>query len=136
MNTQTENGPPDTPTNEAVQVSKFFGEIVSFNNSLKLVHWTVTGKGSYTAHMSLDEAITTLWEATDRIIETTYASLGDFSIVIPETVNPRDYIGHINFFYAHVENNRNLFSEPLTQSIIDDYQEGIKQLLFKLKRLQ
>jgi len=136
MNSQSAKKPANAPKHEVAQLSQFFGEIISFNNSLKLIHWSVTGKGSYAAHVSLDEAITTLWDATDRIIETTYASLGDLNIVIPETVNPIEFIAYINLFYDHVEAKRGLFPEPLTQSIIDDYQEGIKQLLYRLKRLQ
>jgi DNA-binding ferritin-like protein len=136
MNTRSAKKSAKIHTSEVVQISQFFGEIMSFNNGLKLIHWSVTGKGSYTAHVSLDEAITALWDATDRIIETTYASLENLNIAIPETTNPTDFIEHISRFYDHVESRRLLFAEPLTQSIIDDYQEGIKQLLYRLKRLQ
>jgi DNA-binding ferritin-like protein len=136
MSTHTAKEPLLKPVADVSKVSQFFGNIFSFNSSLKLIHWNVTGKGSYAAHLSLDEAITTLLDVTDRIIETTYASHGNLNIVIPETVRPDDYIAHIESFYDFVESKRGLFSETFIQSIIDDYQEGIKQLLFRLKRLQ
>ena len=136
MNTQTIRKPAGAADSEHSKISRFFGEIFSFNSSLKLIHWNVTGAGSYAAHLSLDEAITTLLEVTDRIVETTYARVGDLNIVIPETKKPNNYIAHIESFYDYVEEQRALFAEAFTQSILDDYQEGIEQLLFRLKRLQ
>jgi Family of unknown function (DUF5856) len=136
MNTQIIRKPANTQTAEHSDISQFFGEIFSFNSSLKLIHWNVTGTGSYAAHLSLDEAITSLLEITDRIVETSYARFGDLNIVIPETKKPNDYIAHIESFFDYVEEKRALFTEAFTQSILDDYQEGIGQLLYRLKRLQ
>jgi Family of unknown function (DUF5856) len=96
----------------------------------------VTGTGSYAAHLSLDEAITTLLEVTDRMVETSYARFGELNIVIPETKMHHDYIAHIQDFFDYIEENRALFAEAFMQSILDDYQEGIEQLLYRLKRLQ
>ena len=42
------------------ETAAFLGGLISFRNSLKLIHWSITGKGSYEAHLSLDEAIDTL----------------------------------------------------------------------------
>jgi Family of unknown function (DUF5856) len=137
MNTQTITKPANTSALEHSKISQFFGEIFSFNSSLKLIHWNVTGRGSYAAHLSLDEAITTLLEVTDRIVETSYARFGELNIVIPETKKPNDdYIAHIGSFFDYIEEKRALFAEAFTQSILDDYQEGVRQLLFRLKRLQ
>jgi DNA-binding ferritin-like protein len=136
MNTQTLRNPVNKMPWEYSDISQFFGQIFSFNNSLKLIHWNVTGTGSYAAHLSLDEAITTLLEVTDRIVETSYTRFGELNIVIPETKMPRDYIAHIQNFFDFIEENRVLFAEAFIQSILDDYQEGIEQLLYRLKRLQ
>lgn len=115
----------------------FFGELISFRNSLKLTHWSITGKGSYEIHMSLDQAIDSLVEITDRLVETTYALEGTLDIVIPETSRPQDFIKHIEGFYHHVEESRKqIFLESFSQSILDDVQESIQQLLFRLKRLE
>ena len=115
----------------------FLGELISFRNALKLVHWSVTGKGSYAAHISLDQAIDSLSAVTDRLVETTSAMQGTLNIVIPETTCPKDYIRYIEDFYAHVEDIRQQdFSEDFSQSIIDDAQEAIQQLLYRLKRLE
>ncbi|MGX5819323.1 DUF5856 family protein [Chitinophaga lutea] len=118
------------------EVAHFLGEMFSFNSCLKLIHWSVTGPGSYAAHMALDQAGHTLRDATDSLVETTIASLGDLDIVVPETKKPANYVKYIEGFYDHVEGNRHLFNEQFTQSIFDDYQEGVKQLLYRLKRLQ
>jgi DNA-binding ferritin-like protein len=136
MSTQTTKKAAVRHESEKEEISILFGKIFSFNNCLKLIHWHVTGKGSYAAHISLDQAIETLLEATDRLVETGYAALGDLDIVIPETKRPDNYVGHIEAFYEYMEHQRRLFSEVFVQSIIDDYQEGIQQLLFRLKRLQ
>lgn len=119
------------------EVATFLGELISFRNSLKLIHWSITGKGSYEAHISLDQAIDSLVDITDRLVETSFALDGTLTIVIPETAKPKDYIKHIDGFYKQVEDKRKqLFPESFSQSIIDDAQEATQQLLFRLKRLE
>lgn len=119
-----------------VEVGAFLGKIVSFNNSLKLHHWHVTGTGSYAKHIALDQAIEDLTEATDRLVETTYAMAGDITIVVPETQNPGDIVKHATEFYIVVDEARGYFAESFTQAIIDDYHEALQQMLYRLKRLQ
>lgn len=118
------------------EIGEFFGKLVSFNNSLKLFHWHVTGAGSYSKHIALDQAIGDLLDVTDRIVETTIALAGDINVVVPETKAPSDIVKHATDFYAEVEKARSYFSEAFTQAIIDDYHEAIQQLLYRLKRLQ
>ena len=118
------------------EIAAFIGELFSFNSSLKLFHWSVTGTGSYTKHMALDEAIASLLDVIDRITETTFAMVGDMNISIPETKTPKDIVKHATDFYNYVEKHRDLFPEAFSQSIIDDYQEAIQQLVYRLVRLQ
>jgi DNA-binding ferritin-like protein len=119
------------------EVASFLGDLISFRISLKLIHWSITGKGSYEAHISLDQAIESLTDITDRLVETTFALDGTLDIVIPKTERPNNHIKHIDVFYKHVEDKRkDLFPESFSQSIIDDAQEAIQQLLFRLKRLE
>ncbi|MFT3993503.1 MAG: DUF5856 family protein [Dysgonomonas sp.] len=120
----------------SVEIADFLGKVFAFNSSLKLHHWHVTGKGSYAQHIALDQAIADLLDVTDRLVETSYALKGDLNIVIPETKNPTDIIKHAEDFFAYSESQRELFAEAFTQAIIDDYQEAIQQLLYRLKRLQ
>lgn len=61
------------------------GELISFRNSLKLIHWSITGRGSYETHMSLDQAIESLVDITDRLVETTFALEGALEIGYLET---------------------------------------------------
>lgn len=119
------------------EVAAFFGELISFRNSLKLIHWSIKGKGSYEAHISLDQAIDSLVDITDRLVETSFALDGTLDIVIPETKRPKDFIQHIEGYYKQVENKRkSLFPESFSQSILDEAQEAVQQLLFRLKRLE
>lgn len=118
------------------KVGAFVGKLFSFNSSLKLYHWHVTGKGSYAEHMALDEAIDSLLDVTDRLTETTYALIGDIEISIPETKTPENIVKHAQTFFEYVGEERKLFPESFTQAILDDYQEAIQQLLYRLKRLQ
>ena|ERR1700761_1552535 len=119
------------------EATAFLGDMISFRNSLKLIHWAITGKGSYEAHISLDQAIESLTDITDRLVETSFALYGTLEIVIPETKRPIDFIKHIEQFYKATEDQREaLFPEKFSQSIIDDSQEAVQQLLFRLKRLE
>lgn len=118
------------------EIATFIGKIFSFNSSLKLHHWHITGKGSYSQHIALDQAIEDLLDVTDRLVETSYAVKGDLEIVIPETKNPSDIVKHAEDFFNYSESQRELFAEAFTQAIIDDLQEAIQQLLYRLKRLQ
>lgn len=117
-------------------IGKFIGQMVSFNNSLKLYHWHVTGEGSYSQHIALDQAIADLLDATDRLVETSYALYGDLTVVVPEIKTPADIVKHACDFFDVAEKARELFSAAFTQAIIDDYQEAIQQLLYRLKRLK
>ena len=121
---------------QSAKTAEFLGKIVSFSQSLTLIHWSVTGKGSYETHISLDQAIDTLTGVTDRLVETSFALLGTLDIVIPETHRPKVYIPYIEDFYQYVETNRSVFKESFSQSIVDDFQEAVIQLLFRLKRLE
>lgn len=125
-----------TTGTENKAVGDFFGRLFSFNNSLKLYHWHVTGVASYAQHIALDEALADLSDVTDRIVETTYSQLGDLEISIPETPRPSNIIKHASDFFDYVGSQRELFAEAYTQAILDDYQEAIQQLLYKLRRLQ
>lgn len=136
MNTATLKQPKSGVKSANKEIADFIGQLFSFNNSLKLYHWHVTGKASYAQHIALDQAIDSLLDVIDRISETSFALKGDLDIVIPETKNPADIIKHAEDFYTYVELQRELFSEAFTQSVIDDYQEAVQQLLYRLKRLQ
>ncbi len=114
----------------------FFGKLYSFNNALKLYHWQVTGRGSYARHMALDQALSTLSDTLDRLVETAYSLYGGMNIIIPETAAPADIITFASDFYNEVEYKRELFREKFIDSIIDDYQEAIQQLLYRLVRLE
>lgn len=118
------------------EISTFIGEVFSFNSSLKLYHWNVTGTGSYAQHIALDQAIDSVLDIIDRITETTYSLVGTLQISIPETKTPTDITKHVSDFYNYVEKHRDLFPEAFSQSILDDYQEALQQLSYRLQRLQ
>ncbi len=125
---------PDLSENK--ELSAFIGKVISFNTSLKMYHWHVTGLGSYATHIALDQALDTLLDVTDRIAETSYALNGALHITVPETKLPDNIVKHVSDFYMHVEASRKLFHEPFSQSILDDYQEGLQQLVYRLTRLE
>lgn len=134
MSTTTEKNSKTVATN--AKIGTFIGKLFSFNSSLKLFHWHITGKGSYAQHMAFDEAIDDLLDIIDRITETTYAVKGDLAITIPETKVPTNIVNHCEDFYNYVNSQRPLFEEAFSQAIIDDYTEAIQQLIYRLKRLE
>ena len=135
MATKSENKTKGIPV-VAAELGAFFGKIVSFNTSLKLYHWHVTGEGSYAEHIALDQAIGSLLGVTDRLVETSIAQAGNLDIDVPKTDTPTNIVNHVCGFYDFVEENRGLFTESFSESIIDDYQETLQQLLYRLKRLK
>lgn len=136
MSTTTVKKSEQKAATQNKEIATFIGELFAFNSSLKLFHWNVTGAGSYAKHMALDEAIESLLDVIDRITETTYSLVGELHITIPETKTPVDITKHASDFYHYVEKHRDLFPEAFSQSIIDDYQEAIQQLVYRLARLQ
>lgn len=134
MTTLSVKEPAVLPTN--TETATLLGLLFSFNNSLKLYHWHITGVGSYAKHIALDQAITSLLDTTERLVETSYALRGNLDIIIPTTARPENIVKHTEDFYKTVESSRKLFPELFTQSIIDDYQEALQQLLYRLRRLQ
>ena len=121
---------------ENMEYGVFFGELVAFNTSLKLHHWKVSGPCSYAQHVAIDQALEKLTEATDRLVETTYAMRGDIEIVVPQSTAPRIIETHCEKFFKYVNSKRELFCESFALAILDDYQEAIQSLLYPLKRLQ
>lgn len=121
---------------DTTQMGEVFGRMYSFNASLKLYHWHVTGTGSYAEHIALDQAIETLTDVLDRIVETSYSLYGDIEIVVPETPVPENIEQHCQKFYDSLTESKELFKEDFSSSIIDDFQEAIQQLLFRLRRLR
>lgn len=115
---------------------RFFGELFAFNNSLKLFHWRVSGPGSYAKHMALDMALDSLIPILDRLVETSIAMFGDLDINIPQTSAPRDIEEHCSRFFDYLDEQSDMFDEDFSGSIIEDYQEAVQQLLYRLKRLQ
>ena len=101
-------------------VADFIGRLFSFNSSLKLHHWHVTGKASYAQHIALDQAIEDLSDATDRLVETSYAIKGDLEVVIPETKNPTNIVKHAEDFFNYTESKRELFAEKLSNNYCID----------------
>lgn len=123
-------------TSVNTDIATFIGKMFSFNSSLKLHHWHLTGKASYAQHIAIDQALEDLLDIIDRLTETSYAVKGDLNIIIPETKNPTDIVKHAEDMFHYSESQRELFAEAFTQAIIDDFQEAVQQLLYRLKRLQ
>lgn len=117
-------------------IGNLIGEMMAFRNSLKIHHWLVTGTASYARHMALDQAVNDLDDIIDRIAETTIAVHGAFDIIAPMSSTPTDIISSCKDFYKRVDDARELFSEIFTQAIIDDFQEGVQNLIYRLERLQ
>jgi len=124
-----------TNVSESSKLGTFIGELFAFNVSLKLFHWHVTGPASYAQHMALDQAIDSLSETLDSVAETSYALLGDIDVIVPQTKSPNDIIKHVEGFYDHVQDSRKLFTEDFSAALMDDCQEALQQLLYRLKRL-
>ena len=126
----------DTQLVADADFGRFFGELFAFQNSLKLFHWRVSGPGSYAKHMAIDMALSALTPILDRLVETSIAMLGDIDINIPQTSAPRDIEEHCSRFYDYIDELSDMFTEDFSGSIIEDYQEAVQQLLYRLKRLQ
>ncbi len=86
--------------------------------------------------MALDQAVNSLSDTLDRLVETAYWLYGAVDSVIPETSVPADITAFATDFYNEAEYKRELFRKKFIDSIIDNYQEAIQQLLYRLVRLE
>lgn len=118
------------------EIEKLIGKLFSFNTSLKLYHWHVTGKASYAQHIAIDQALESLGKHLDRLAETEYALKGDITIVVPEAKVPTDIVAYCEKFHEEVKVHYDFFQESFSEGILDDISEAIVQLLYRLKRLQ
>lgn len=122
-------------TGKNAKYAEFLGKLFSFNVSLKLFHWHIVGKGSYAEHVAIDQALESMNGALDRIVETSYALYGDIEISVPQANLPSNLVKHLEDFYAYVESKYDMFHESFSKAILDDYQEAIQQLLYRVRRL-
>ena len=123
-------------TRTGTDYGRGFGGMYAFNNPPKHFNWQGSGPGRDAHPMALGPALTTLADAMDRIVETTYAMKGDIEVVIPQTNTPRNIETHCEKFFKSIDEQREMFEEDFSTAILDDYQEAIQQLLYRLKRLQ
>lgn len=136
MKSKTSTKSKSSVDDKVAKMGEFFGRMYSFNISLKLYHWHVSGKGSYAEHMALDQALDDLADALDRIVETSYSAYGPMTIELPETPVPNNIVKHAEDFFEYADEQRELFDKDFSTAIIDDYQEAIQQLLYRLRRLE
>lgn len=118
------------------EIGQLLGQMFAFQTTLKLFHWHVTGTGSYAKHIAIDQALESLGDILDRLTETTYALNGDVTITVPEAKVPDNINKYAADFYKYVENHRDIFTASFSDSILDDYQEAVQQLIYRLDRLQ
>lgn len=117
------------------EIGRLFGKMYSFNESLKLFHWQDKGEGSYARHMATDQALDSVRDILDRLVETTYSAQGEVNIIIPETAVPECLTKAICALDQVVEEGKKLFPEEFLQSILDEYREALHQLNYRITRL-
>lgn len=130
------NSTKESASQSNQEIGQLIGQMFAFNTTLKLYHWHVTDPSSYAQYIAIDQALETLPDTLDRLTETTYAMNGDIQITVPEANVPADITKYASDFYKYIESHRDIFSADFSESIIDDYQEAIQQLIYRLARLK
>lgn len=110
----------------------FIGSTIAFVGSLKLYHWEAILEGNKEKRRTLEHTADTLLNIVDKIAETTYTSLGRLNVTIPEVKKPDNIVQYASDYYDFIEMRRDLFEEESLHSIIDDYQEILQRLIYKL----
>lgn len=126
---------PKPTTNANPKMATYLGELKAFTVGLKLYHWHVTGKGSYSEHIALDQLLEQLDDPIDRIVETAYALYGTLDISVDSIKRPADIKIYCNNMHNTVKKAYDLFTDSFQTSINDDIAEAIQQCLFRLNRL-
>ena len=117
--------------------AEFFSSVFGFADKLKLTHWHISGEGSFSKHLALDEYRKTILKVLDRLVETYQGNTEILEgIHIDGVTVPDDIIQCTKDFYSYVDRSRIIFSEKYTQSIIDDLQEAVSNMLYKLINLR
>jgi len=117
-------------------ISFLINKIYSYKVKLKFAHWNATGQGSYAKHMAIDEAHDHIAKLLDKLVETTIGNGETIEFCMPETHEAPSIIEASEWMYYKIDYCRELFTESYSQAILDEIQECIKHLNYKLTRLQ
>lgn len=112
--------------------AQFFQKLFEIKNTLYLSHLRQYDE-KLSTHLALCDANNSLSNLVDRIVELYFGLYGTFDFKSPECGPSREPISYVETSYRYIKTNRDIFSDSSILQIIDDIQETLGTLLYKLK---
>lgn len=113
-------------------VSEFFAKLVSFRQTVKLLHWAQPDKTDAT-HAALDEIYDDLDDHIDSLIEKYQGVHGIVAIDVPKCCADYIPLAYVEEMYNCIDKERQCIKESFLQNIIDEIQAVLAKGLYKLK---
>lgn len=117
---------------KTVSPTGYFSKLFEIRNTLYLCHLRQYDE-KLSTHLALDEAQEGIQDLIDRLVETYFGLYGTMDFNSPESSPTRDILSYTQSSHDFVKSNRSLFTDSSLLQIIDDIQEVLSKLLYKLK---
>lgn len=116
---------------------EFISILIGVSSFLKLIHWNITGIGSSAIHVGTEEFYTKLDKTLDTLVETTQGEEGLLNLSFPEA-SLKDYklLEYLQSTATYIEKHKTTFTKSFQQSLIEEIEEALHKLIYKVKYLK
>jgi len=119
-------------------IDELISRVFATRNAAHLAHWSVRGRGSFSAHMALGEFYDAILDKIDQIVEVYQGAFGIVEVADTQSVDPKDIKNHIFIEAQWLQDNREEISQDVSaiENLIDDLCATYLKTHYKLKNLE
>jgi DNA-binding ferritin-like protein len=118
-------------------IEELVARIFATRNTAHLIHWKVSGPGSYAQHMALDAFYSGVVDLLDKFVEMHQGAFGLMKAVTPTSVPMTKFTEHIAEEAKWIEDNRERLSQDVCalENVLDEIVGLYLTTYYKLKNL-
>lgn len=118
-------------------IEELVARVFATRNTAHLVHWKVSGPGSFAQHMALDAFYNGLIDQIDKIVEMHQGAFGLMGDVSPLSVPTTKFTEHVAKEAKWIEDNRERIAQDVCalENVIDELVGLYLTTYYKLKNL-